>query len=62
MFSGTPSQWTGLAQVRLRRAIRVGYQESGANFAKHKVSFGEASTVFGDPLALTIDDPDHSLD
>ena len=28
MFSGTPSQWTGLAHVRLGRAIRVGYQES----------------------------------
>ena len=37
-------------------------KKAGANFAKHKVSFGEASTVFGDPLALTIDDPDHSLD
>jgi len=26
------------------------------------VGFDEASTVFGDPLALTIDDPDHSVD
>ena len=31
-----------------------------ANLAKHKVSFNEASTVFGDPLAVTIDDPDSS--
>ena len=31
------------------------------NAAKHGVSFGEASTVFGDPLALTIDDPEHSV-
>ena len=30
------------------------------NLAKHGVSFDEAATVFGDPLAITIDDPDHS--
>jgi uncharacterized DUF497 family protein len=24
------------------------------------VSFGEATTVFGDPLSITISDPDHS--
>ena len=32
------------------------------NFAKHHVSFQEASTVFGDSLALTYMDPDHSID
>ena len=32
------------------------------NFRKHGVSFEEASTVFGDPLAATRDDPDHSVD
>jgi hypothetical protein len=32
------------------------------NQATHRVSFDEASTVFGDPLAITIDDPDHSSD
>jgi uncharacterized DUF497 family protein len=31
-----------------------------ANLAKHGVSFEEASTVFGDPLSLTIPDPAHS--
>ena len=31
-----------------------------ANHAKHGVSFGEAATVFGDPLSDTFDDPDHS--
>ena len=31
-----------------------------ANIEKHGVSFAEASTVFGDPLAATIPDPDHS--
>jgi len=30
------------------------------NLAKHGVAFEEASTVFGDPLSLTIPDPEHS--
>ena len=36
-------------------------QKSDANFKKHGVSFHEASTVFGDPLAITFSDPDHSI-
>lgn len=32
------------------------------NAAKHKVSFEEASTVFGDPFSRTIFDPLHSED
>lgn len=32
------------------------------NIAKHGVSFDEAATVFGDPLAVTYFDPDHSDD
>ncbi len=32
------------------------------NLAKHGVSFHAAATVFGDPLALTYFDPDHSED
>ena len=32
------------------------------NFAKHGVSFTEAVTVFGDPLARILNDPDHSVD
>jgi uncharacterized DUF497 family protein len=32
-----------------------------SNLAKHGVSFEEAASVFGDPLALTFPDPDHSL-
>ena len=31
-----------------------------ANRRKHGVSFQEATTVFGDPLAATIPAPDHS--
>jgi uncharacterized DUF497 family protein len=30
------------------------------NKEKHGVSFDEATTVFGDPLALTFDDVEHS--
>jgi uncharacterized DUF497 family protein len=32
------------------------------NEAKHRISFAEASTAFGDPLSLTIPDPDHSVE
>jgi len=31
------------------------------NLLDHGVSFQEATTVFGDPLAATIPDPDHSV-
>jgi uncharacterized DUF497 family protein len=34
--------------------------KADANFAKHGVTFAEATTVFGDPLSITIRDPDHS--
>ena len=37
-------------------------KKAAANVSKHQVSFEEASTIFGDPLALTIDDPDHSIE
>ena len=32
------------------------------NLRKHDVSFTEAGTVFGDDLAITVPDPDHSID
>jgi uncharacterized protein len=31
------------------------------NRRRHRVSFEEAATVFGDPLAVTYHDPDHSV-
>jgi len=31
------------------------------NLKKHKVSFEEAASVFGDPMAYTFADPDHSV-
>jgi hypothetical protein len=34
--------------------------KAGKNLRKHRVSFQEAATVFGDPLAVTYPDPDHS--
>jgi len=35
-------------------------KKASANIRKHGVTFHEAATVFGDPLAVTFDDPDHS--
>ncbi len=32
------------------------------NIEKHGVSFVEVKSVFNDPIALTIFDPDHSID
>jgi uncharacterized DUF497 family protein len=31
------------------------------NVKKHGVTFQEAATIFGDPLAITFDAPDHSM-
>ena len=31
------------------------------NKRKHGISFHDAATVFGDPLAITFVDPDHSI-
>lgn len=36
-------------------------KKAAANARKHGVSFEEAATVFGDPLAVTFADPDHSI-
>jgi uncharacterized DUF497 family protein len=35
-------------------------RKNRANLEKHGVSFDEATTVFADPLAASIPDPDHS--
>ena len=37
-------------------------KKAGKNVKKHGVSFMEAATVFLDPLAVTFDDPDHSIE
>jgi uncharacterized DUF497 family protein len=35
--------------------------KSKRNLKKHGVNFEEAKTIFNDPFAITIDDPDHSV-
>lgn len=35
-------------------------RKARASVKKHGVSFHEAATIFGDPLAITFPDPDHS--
>jgi uncharacterized protein len=37
-------------------------KKATANFQKHDVTFEEAATVLGDPLAITFEDPDHLTD
>jgi uncharacterized protein len=37
-------------------------KKAAANLAKHGVTFEEASTVLGDPLAVIFDDEKHSQD
>lgn len=36
--------------------------KAAANLARHGVSFEEAETVFGDPLAITVPDDEHSIE
>ena len=35
--------------------------KGAANLRKHGVDFHEAATAFGDPLSITIPDPQHSI-
>ena len=35
-------------------------KKAAANEQKHNITFQEASTIFGDRLAMTFADPDHS--
>jgi uncharacterized DUF497 family protein len=37
-------------------------RKDSANRRKHGVGFAEASTVFDDPLSITVPDPDHGRD
>lgn len=37
-------------------------RKAASNVRKHGVGFGEATTVFDDPLSVTIGDPDHSAE
>lgn len=35
-------------------------EKNRSNQRKHRVSFEEGSTIFGDSLSVTIEDPQHS--
>ena len=35
-------------------------KKEAKNIRKHKITFSEAATVFGDTLSTTVPDPDHS--
>jgi uncharacterized protein len=37
-------------------------RKAAANLTRHGISFEEASEIFGDPLTISIGDPDHSID
>lgn len=37
-------------------------RKDSTNQRKHGVDFAEASTVFADPLSITVTDPDHGTD
>ena len=37
-------------------------RKAESNLKKHGISFDEATTIFGDPLSLLMDDPKHSSD
>ena len=36
------------------------FEKAAENLERHGISFEEAATAFGDPLSITIGDPDHS--
>ena len=36
-------------------------KKAAENIRKHGLSFHEAATAFSDPLAITFDDPEHSI-
>ena len=46
----------------MNRAFEWDEDKADRNLRKHGVSFAEGSTVFADPLSLTIPDPLHSAD
>jgi len=54
--------WTVLMRSRYNTDMQFEWDESKSttNLRKHGVSFEEASSVFGDPLAITFQDPAHS--
>ena len=48
--------------VRMNQQFEWDAGKALTNLKKHGVPFDEALTVFADPLARILDDPDHSID
>jgi len=44
----------------MRQAFEWDEDKAEANLRKHRIGFGEAATVFHDPLIASMLDPDHS--
>lgn len=57
MASWSSQRYSGLVTARFEWDA----EKAARNEAKHGISFTEAATIFGDPLALTIEDPDDSV-
>ena len=53
-----PVDCSGVGRVTRSRAER----KAASNLKKHRVSFGEASTIFDDPWFVTFLDEEHSMD
>jgi uncharacterized DUF497 family protein len=56
--AGCPSRQTTKPTVR----FEWDPDKARRNLARHGLSFADAAAAFGDPLSLTISDPDHSDD
>lgn len=57
---------TTLDRIDTSETVRMEFDwdpdKAAENLRKHGVEFTEAATVFGDPLSITYDDPDHAVD
>ncbi len=61
MFGRPEVGWRSAFAVACGVRFEWDPKKAEANLRNHGVSFDEASTVFGDPLAATVPDPDHSV-
>ncbi|MDI7267926.1 MAG: BrnT family toxin, partial [Myxococcota bacterium] len=62
-----PHRWARQDRERAVSEARIGYvfewdaRKAVTNLRRHGVSFDEATSVFGDPLAILMPDPDRSV-
>ncbi len=54
------TRWTRAGDGSTQMKFEWDSEKAGLSRAKHDVSFEEAATAFGDPLSVTISDPDHA--